>query len=162
MFRDKVGKPITISIHALLAESDAQARSFRMSRVQISIHALLAESDVTWKEGANTLIVFQSTLSLRRATVASHGHRPIRHISIHALLAESDPPPMQRAQPQGQFQSTLSLRRATFVNTRGAIRMMIFQSTLSLRRATSRVGTLPPSGLISIHALLAESDICWL
>ena len=35
----------SISIHALLAESDTWARGSRVTYVEISIHALLAESD---------------------------------------------------------------------------------------------------------------------
>ena len=55
-----------ISIHALLAESDAR-RNAHMSRTPISIHALLAESD----QDATPIcqgLQFLSTLSLRRAT----------------------------------------------------------------------------------------------
>ena len=57
----------SISIHALLAESD-KARVLKRKAGPISIHALLAESDVT---------------------VLGIQHRV--GISIHALLAESDP-----------------------------------------------------------------------
>ena len=57
---------MTISIHALLAESD-QAKTFKVAAHRISIHALLAESD------------------------SGHEQAPYRvEISIHALLAESD------------------------------------------------------------------------
>ena len=56
----------TISIHALLAESDGQIACGEPITA-ISIHALLAESDVVW-----------------------HGNSPEIEISIHALLAESD------------------------------------------------------------------------
>ena len=55
-----------ISIHALLAESDARCQQHRHPQ-RISIHALLAESD------------FPPLLL-----------RSIHEISIHALLAESD------------------------------------------------------------------------
>ena len=56
------------------------------------------------------------------------------------------------------FLSTLSLRRATsfFLITSCGL---IFLSTLSLRRATVRKYNFFPHGEISIHALLAESDI---
>ena len=56
-----------ISIHALLAESDALDISARRG-ANISIHALLAESDQRDKlqDGGNSQ--FLSTLSLRRAT----------------------------------------------------------------------------------------------
>ena len=58
----------SISIHALLAESDERANSFPNAPPQISIHALLAESD--YQDKFATL--------------------PAQKISIHALLAESD------------------------------------------------------------------------
>ena len=81
--------------------------------VTISIHALLAESDITMGGAGTTTLRFLSTLSLRRATEASvrrariwsyfyprspcgerHGAPRRAHvaaeISIHALLAESD------------------------------------------------------------------------
>ena len=125
--------------------------------LRISIHALLAESDSGHNPASSSMSRFQSTLSLRRATVESLG----------GLLA-------------GEFQSTLSLRRATTTDwsTGGSF---AFQSTLSLRRATIfafvetiagryfnprspcgerlqfRAGRPTPRG-ISIHALLAESD----
>ena len=57
-----------------------------------------------------------------------------------------------------RFQSTLSLRRAT----RGAQYIaggVTFQSTLSLRRATITIRSRETDQEISIHALLAESDI---
>ena len=80
----------SISIHALLAESD-WIKSSIAAVFAISIHALLAESDdlnLDWIIKALT-------------------------ISIHALLAESDGDPIP-ALPHGiQFLSTLSLRRAT-------------------------------------------------
>ena len=100
-------------------------------------------------------------------------------ISIHALLAESDTKGtaerryikyfyprspcgerlLTRTTPTsyGAFLSTLSLRRATLLmwyqcNT------VVFLSTLSLRRATRRVLKCDNRAIISIHALLAESD----
>ena len=102
----------SISIHALLAESDhinaADFHSFR-----ISIHALLAESDLVAQLTTRVHTAFLSTLSLRRATSLPNntalsgfdfyprspcGERltmdgrahNISGISIHALLAESD------------------------------------------------------------------------
>ena len=80
-----------ISIHALLAESDSSSTYCPMRPSGISIHALLAESDF---ESVYVLFwgsLFQSTLSLRRATgPIGTGRRGVA-ISIHALLAESDP-----------------------------------------------------------------------
>ena len=102
----------SISIHALLAESDCQGGGSGQNR-RISIHALLAESDVPDGVVAGGVVGFLSTLSLRRATVPTTISRPDRllflstlslrratnvelhdwppvRISIHALLAESD------------------------------------------------------------------------
>ena len=57
----------------------------------ISIHALLAESDADGGPIMQLYIgTFLSTLSLRRATVVTRGNDNVNIISIHALLAESD------------------------------------------------------------------------
>ena len=83
---------LDISIHALLAESDSkrlcdalkylhfyprspcgERQDFDASRPknnQISIHALLAESDSMMLSMGAILILFLSTLSLRRATTS--------------------------------------------------------------------------------------------
>ena len=79
-------------------------------------------------------------------------------ISIHALLAESDCDVCICRLCCIEFLSTLSLRRATFV-IKNRTAFSVFLSTLSLRRATC--DGRPQSGWtnISIHALLAESDL---
>ena len=123
---------------------------------------------------------FQSTLSLRRATRAYKtmcyqtmyfnprspcGERrslhtrtpPFRLISIHALLAESDGRGGCCSFLTERFQSTLSLRRATRGQCAAGTAVK-FQSTLSLRRATISPLLLGALQIISIHALLAESD----
>ena len=82
----------------------------------------------TWPE-------FQSTLSLRRATIPRSKTRRQGGISIHALLAESD-----------RLIGSMT------------IHLMEFQSTLSLRRATPDKLLHFVLNPISIHALLAESD----
>ena len=170
---------LEISIHALLAESDNRG-SYHVKRHKnfyprspcgerqghrrcsfcpsnISIHALLAESDRGWGLSPPACTAFLSTLSLRRAT----------------------PPTWTTGGPM-RFLSTLSLRRATRNNLVNSV-CLIFLSTLSLRRATSAGLAVPrqngflstlslrratqvrfPQCLISpisIHALLAESDI---
>ena len=57
----------------------------------ISIHALLAESDCFFLVfGVSFICIFLSTLSLRRATENPLRQVVNRSISIHALLAESD------------------------------------------------------------------------
>ena len=81
---------------------------------------------------------FQSTLSVRRATQAkTHIWRP-QNISIHALRKESDPRLGEVDSQVCEFQSTLSVRRAT-----GLV-----------------VGAFVGDG-ISIHALRKESDSPW-
>ncbi len=103
---------------------------------------------------------FLSTLSLRRATfvVVAFGHV---HgiISIHALLAESDGQYPVTAMMCKIFLSTLSLRRATSGHLHTGALHKVFLSTLSLRRATKICKYVARRNVISIHALLAESDI---
>ena len=82
-----------------------------------------------------------------------------RDISIHALLAESDNPLKAIIILPKQFLSTLSLRRATPRREFYKERPGQFLSTLSLRRATSGYFRFSRLDAISIHALLAESDI---
>ena len=127
-----------ISIHALLAESDAADISTRRE-ARISIHALLAESD-SISSIINNVIddfyprspcgerpifgkinarrrIFLSTLSLRRATRYKQ-HRLQCNFNFYPRspcgerqLPTPEPPRMIR------FLSTLSLRRATTVET---------------------------------------------
>ena len=109
----KKDKYITsISIHALLAESDCSGY-FRFSRLDaISIHALLAESDtLIWDVIAEMTISIHALLAESDPSVL-HNFRPLQ-ISIHALLAESDEPAASRNNKNNVFLSTLSLRRAT-------------------------------------------------
>ena len=56
--------------------------------------------------------LFQSTLSMRRATSIKTALSSILGISIHALHEESDLP-YQSLVASTKFQSTLSMRRAT-------------------------------------------------
>ena len=147
----------------------------------ISIHALLAESDYMPFRVPTGGLLFLSTLSLRRATLmvgkpatnslyfyprSPCGERPIT-FCLHMRPVV--------------FLSTLSLRRATYTAIVFAPPIPEFLSTLSLRRATRAVqsgnkvnhnfyprspcgerltSVLPtiPAPAISIHALLAESD----
>ena len=103
-------------------------------------------------------------------------------ISIHALLAESDPFTTSMSTRLVGFLSTLSLRRATYAPLTSELHCL-FLSTLSLRRATHpgqpvrgmpshfyprspcgerlhKPGLFFQQAVISIHALLAESDRC--
>ena len=127
--------------------------------VTISIHALLAESDVMHALKFADAMLFLSTLSLRRATASRQlpateppnfyprspcgerrgcGQYCIRAqgISIHALLAESDP---GKSQSSGtgiaiSIHALLAESDLSNVFARGAVK--VFLSTLSLRRAT--------------------------
>ena len=85
--------------------------------------------------------------------------RVTAYISIHALLAESDIVYALKLANAMLFLSTLSLRRATPKNPMICIDKIPFLSTLSLRRATTYFDTSSIDDLISIHALLAESDL---
>ena len=176
----KIAHLCLISIHALLAESDCgccarchcwglflSTLSLRRATVSnvatgipfsISIHALLAESDRFFACSNITPLIFLSTLSLRRAT-------------LYCAIALGDI----------TFLSTLSLRRATILST---ILQMIWshfypRSPCGERRHRAdfpphKIHFYPrsPCGerlndaingcnpdIISIHALLAESDL---
>ena len=146
----------------------------------ISIHALLAESDAMLLSMFVPSVTFLSTLSLRRATASSRRKRRNEAISIHALLAESDPDPPVVADPvvyfyprspcgerrpqtppspaSFRFLSTLSLRRATCIASASRSVSFYFypRSPCGERRQAS--GAEPTPEAISIHALLAESD----
>ena len=80
--------------------------------------------------------LFQSTLSVRRATLQLAGE--VRHadISIHDLRKESD---------TGE--------------RRQMAKLLLFQSTLSVRRATISEAHAKRNSDISIHALRKESDL---
>ena len=85
-------------------------------------------------------VLFLSTLSLRRATLAYPDMIICTNvISIHALLAESDQLYINRTAKTVIFLSTLSLRRATVYVSYNQYNNT-FLSTLSLRRATPRGG----------------------
>ena len=103
---------------------------------------------------------FQSTLSLRRATISvSPVSDPAALISIHALLAESDAVhhiPIPEI-PDFNPRSPCGERPPRGSGWRHAPPR--FQSTLSLRRATALISLVSLLAPISIHALLAESDL---
>ena len=85
-------------------------------------------------ETPTRVVLFLSTLSLRRATFLFADHIELRAISIHALLAESDGPKLR--QLFGAFISIHALLAESDVGE-------LFQININT---------------ISIHALLAESD----
>ena len=171
---------ISISIHALLAESDKVVIPGPPIMIPISIHALLAESDFRgWTLNINGPI-FLSTLSLRRATqVFQRIAKPFR-ISIHALLAESDRYLINAYHRIFGISIHALLAESDPSSTRRLTNMMISihallaeSDSLTPARISSRLDFYPrsPCGerqalgllgwlrvLISIHALLAESD----
>ena len=82
-------QPAGISIHALLAESDANSQQEKNNGHEfLSTLSLRRATRVHWF----SLIfdIFLSTLSLRRATHYDNYNLHCVEISIHALLAESD------------------------------------------------------------------------
>ena len=101
----------------------------------ISIHALREESDPPCTFALTSRLIFQSTLSVRRATEVDRRGAIAIDISIHALREESDWAILNLRAMEHEFQSTLSVRRATgyapFLTQTDQ-----FQSTLSVRRAT--------------------------
>ena len=102
--------------------------------------------------------LFLSTLSLRRATQPDKSHKPTEQISIHALLAESDPVTMHTWRKVDPFLSTLSLRRATRLWTiLYSCPGNFYPRSPCGERPVTRVASTPTT-VISIHALLAESD----
>ena len=124
----------------------------------ISIHALLAESDSRRQRRQNRPNQFLSTLSLRRATVHYDNYNLHCTISIHALLAESDTETPHQAANSLAFLSTLSLRRATrYSLRRSASNWHFYPRSPCGERPRGRQPALSQSS-ISIHALLAESD----
>ena len=100
---------------------------------------------------------FLSTLSLRRATVISaRRDAPQKFLSTLSLRRATRF--AQIPEVHFRFLSTLSLRRAT-AEWRLYIKLRRFLSTLSLRRATRGAEMVFLGLRISIHALLAESDL---
>ena len=125
----------SISIHTLLAESDG-GDAAAGDCTAISIHALLAESDATAAVLTLEINQFLSTLSLRRATRSGRA----------------------RSGNQMDFypRSPCGERRSGTKSVNGD---RPFLSTLSLRRATCNNCIFCFCHKISIHALLAESDV---
>ena len=124
----------TISIHALLAESDGLSYFYIIKITNFYPRSPCGERQK--RNPANhTNMPFLSTLSLRRATILPPVDTSSVSISIHALLAESDFCFSVFDFLDLSFLSTLSLRRATNTHTY-RVYCPAFLSTLSLRRAT--------------------------
>ena len=128
--------PAAISIHALREESDVFSW-LCATKCSISIHALREESDLLTIKTSDIDLEFQSTLSVRRATVKA--------LSNVKLLLDFNP-----RSPWGERLAEHSFFVAYNI---------LFQSTLSVRRATGDYQYNNKfSTEISIHALREESD----
>ena len=114
----------------------ATSREWNPTKCQdISIHALLAESDIAGR-------------------ITSKGTK----ISIHALLAESDLFFQNQFFIHNLFLSTLSLRRATKGTSEPVLPQNHFYPRSPCGERHRRVNLFRFQAIISIHALLAESD----
>ena len=146
---------------------------------QISIHALLAESDAkrwpspTWTAyfyprspcGERLILhvpgvdfqTFLSTLSLRRATCWTGSSHTMRTYFYPRSPCGERLRPLPCPAAYGHFypRSPCGERLPTLQPWHAPTR---FLSTLSLRRATGSVRGISSGRAISIHALLAESD----
>ena len=148
---------IHISIHALLAESDANRAELNIRQIHFYPRSPCGERQFSYFLHIHRLL-FLSTLSLRRATsnqpVTMHTWR----ISIHALLAESDDTSSTQCKLKLSFLSTLSLRRATRrFRTVNNAKIDISIHALLAESDAPNSGRIRDT-VISIHALLAESD----
>ena len=129
------GRQNPISIHALLAESDT-LRASRQHPAGISIHALLAESDPR-KNLVNGVC---------------------RVISIHALLAESDGTKKFKMPVPAYFYPRSPCGERRHKTTELIINIHFYPRSPCGERPVTRVARTPTT-VISIHALLAESDL---
>ena len=104
-----------------------------------------------------TCRLFQSTPSLRRATLTQRPHSFRCKVSIHALLAESDSKTGWKVGPSVGFNPRPPCGERP-VSMWLLSTFLLFQSTPSLRRATGQLQQPFQHPEVSIHALLAESD----
>ena len=130
-----------ISIHALLAESDAYMLEIK-TLFTISIYALLAESDA--KNGLRICLAvyFYPRSPCGERPNALSPKNSLISISIHALLAESDALTRLLTMTVIVFLSTLSLRRATLDFSKSLFSLCYFypRSPCGERRSKSRCG----------------------
>ena len=155
MLPKRLGNALFLSTLSLRRATPIDVPQYQI--LDISIHALLAESDrSTWLDRRSCRDFYpRSPCGERR--LLSGSSSCAKAISIHALLAESDTSPNATRSFLLRFLSTLSLRRAT-LRSFFKSSSLEFLSTLSLRRATRARQNYLKQGMISIHALLAESD----
>ena len=135
--QDHGGSLMIISIHALLAESDKRLKIAQWAAGKfLSTLSLRRATGRVWVYLAG-VFAFLSTLSLRRATTCKHIMHPLRC----------------------QFLSTLSLRRATPVSLTPHMDRRYFYPRSPCGERLPTGGQTFEINLISIHALLAESDL---
>ena len=125
-----------ISIHALLAESDAYIMTTIICTVSFLSTLSLRRATIFALLMVLNLPLFLSTLSLRRATDKRCKLGRHNRISIHALLAESDTLPRRFIGGSNNFypRSPCGERPPDAIASTSATK---FLSTLSLRRATA-------------------------
>ena len=124
-----------ISIHALLAESDKRQPGYLFL-----IHNFYPRSPCGERRGCLKLLAM------------------FIQISIHALLAESDCITITITCIVLRFLSTLSLRRATYGFFEGVLVLRNFYPRSPCGERPPRAESCYLDNIISIHALLAESD----
>ena len=170
---------ITISIHALLAESDQSRVVSRQTEQNFYPRSPCGERQ---HESADDMYLYEflSTLSLRRATDVNNPVADSTPISIHALLAESDGfryfyiIKITNFYPRSPCGERLHLFASSGVDFAISIHALLAESDGSLTMIggfgadfypRSPCGERPPPynlmiqhKKISIHALLAESD----
>ena len=146
-----------VSIHALLAECDDLAIITILQDKRFNPRTPCGVRQAPRKK-APEQIMFQSTHSLRSATVFGDDAKRVREVSIHALLAECD------VTVTSLLVKFLSFNPRTPCGVRPISSPVIcsktmFQSTHSLRSATYLSSRVDLQEKVSIHALLAECDI---
>ncbi len=170
----------SISIHALLAESDAQVQEKGLSpvdfyprspcgerRFPVSAHCFdsgflstlsLRRATQIPHRGQNSGSQFLSTLSLRRATSYSqHVTRPSGYFYPRSPCGERRLFSQQHLLSV-TFLSTLSLRRATFIVDGHKVHITNFYPRSPCGERPANKALQKIEEVISIHALLAESD----
>ena len=147
-----------ISIHALLAESDGGPGLGGLKQRDFYPRSPCGERRHHTSSSRNGTNFYPRSPCGERPSTPDICAGRIGTISIHALLAESDGPDRQRAGPCSDFypRSPCGERQVTFWQD---IDDREFLSTLSLRRATTQMQAAFKGPEISIHALLAESDL---
>ena len=104
------------------------------------------------------IFLFQSTLSVRRATVSVIMLPLNFQISIHALREESDSYAPHLQMLKNPFQSTLSVRRATFILLYSDNVLFIISIHALREESDFFYNVTAKEVFISIHALREESD----